>query len=399
MDKALPGGFKKSGDAMSGKETAGTIHSASVLVRFTLRVVVPLVLSLAGHGCTITYPAVAAFDEYHESLSGYVSHDLLTGGGKVELKAARSGFICSGYASPPHIVPNALTCGGQVGKVQLLCSDGRRINALWQAESCTSGFGRGTDDKGATLAFRFDASLDEPRALALVQSSLAATTSKPELPVYEPKKTRAEKGFSTGTAFYVSRNGHLVTNWHVIDGAESLLVLGSDGGAREAVLVSSDPSNDVALIKVDGTAVPLPVSNDGQLEKGEEVFTLGYPLVQLQGQEQKATFGRVNSLSGLQGDIRFVQIDVPIQPGNSGGPLVNRRGEVVGVVTATLDQLVALQTAGSLPQNVNYAVKSDYVVPLLRMHGVAPLLSHGQPGDIPELIRRAEDSVALLIAK
>jgi S1-C subfamily serine protease len=70
-------------------------------------------------------------------------------------------------------------------------------------------------------------------------------------------------------------------------------------------------------------------------------------------------------LSGIQGDIRYFQIDVPVQPGNSGGPLLNEDGLVVGVVTATLNYRTAMKASGSLPQNVNYAVKSDYILTLL----------------------------------
>jgi len=92
---------------------------------------------------------------------------------------------------------------------------------------------------------------------------------------------------------------------------------------------------------------------------------LGYPLITIQGQEQKATFGKVNALSGIQDDIRFLQIDVPIQPSNSGGPLIDRKVRVIGVTNATLDVLNTLKESGSLPQNVNYAVKSDYIILLI----------------------------------
>jgi S1-C subfamily serine protease len=96
------------------------------------------------------------------------------------------------------------------------------------------------------------------------------------------------------------------------------------------------------------------------------VFALGFPLTNIQGQEQKATFGHVNALSGIKGDIRLFQVDVPIQPGNSGGPLLTAEGLVVGVVTATLNPLFTLKSAGAIPQGVNYAVKSDYILPLLQ---------------------------------
>ena len=134
----------------------------------------------------------------------------------------------------------------------------------------------------------------------------------------------------------------------------------------EAALLKSDPANDLALLKVETTSSPIPIPSQTRMARADEVFTLGYPDITIQGQTRKATFGRINALSGIKDDVRFFQVDVPIQPGNSGGPLINDKGEVLGIVTMTLDAIVSLIAKGSLPQNVNYAVKSDYLVPLLR---------------------------------
>lgn len=126
-------------------------------------------------------------------------------------------------------------------------------------------------------------------------------------------------------------------------------------------------------------------------------MTLGYPLVALQGQSQKASFGRVNSLSGIQDDIRFIQIDVPVQPGNSGGPLLDNEGNVVGVVTATLNQLVTLRESGTLPQNVNYAVKSDYVIPLLP--DSKEVVIDGRPDEFPDIVLKKESAIVLVVTR
>jgi S1-C subfamily serine protease len=102
-------------------------------------------------------------------------------------------------------------------------------------------------------------------------------------------------------------------------------------------------------------------------------------------------------LSGIQDDIRFLQIDVPIQPGNSGGPLLDRRGNVVGVVTATLNQVTALRASGALPQNVNYAVKSDYVIPIVPATVIAA--QQDVVREFPEVVRSAEAAIVLVVAR
>jgi S1-C subfamily serine protease len=220
----------------------------------------------------------------------------------------------------------------------------------------------------------------------------------PDLPPpYRPKETRREKGFATGTGFFVSQSGHLVTNFHVIEDSTNIQVRLPNGQIADAEVVKLDPANDVALLKVETRSEALALSD--KLEKGEQVLTIGFPNVALQGNESKVTFGNVNALSGIKGDLRFTQIDVPIQPGNSGGPLINERGEVVGVVTATLETLHALRQSGQLPQNVNYAVKSDYVLPLLK--GI-PQTADSQKGagvSRKEIIEKASQAVVLVIAK
>jgi len=178
--------------------------------------------------------------------------------------------------------------------------------------------------------------------------------------------------------------------------------LTTDNIEFEAQIIKGDPANDVALLKVLAETKPLPFFDQSRISKGEEVFTLGYPLMLIQGQEQKATFGRINSLSGITDDFRFMQIDVPVQPGNSGGPLINTKGEVIGVVTATLDQLITLKISGALPQNVNYALKFEYVIPLLRHYlsekPIKQIVSE-ESKKVADLIKLAEPSVILIIAK
>jgi S1-C subfamily serine protease len=245
--------------------------------------------------------------------------------------------------------------------------------------------------------------MTQSEATAYINQLARAVAYKPSLPpVYKPSETRKEKGFATGTGFFVSNNGYMITNYHVIEGAREIAIVKCDGSILNAKFIKGDPVNDVALIKVNVITKPLRFSDKVSLLKGEEVFTLGYPLLVLQGQEQKATFGRVNALSGIKGDIRFCQIDIPVQPGNSGGPLLDKKGNVIGVVTSTLDEYIAMRVSGHIPQNVNYAVKSDYIIPLVRdtigEDGVT-IGSKASKKELPELIKSLEPSVALVVSR
>lgn len=360
-----------------------------------------LVVTLLLSACSIKYKAVGSFDNYNEVFVGEVDHNLLSGSAYIVAETKNSKIRCEGQSYVTYMPPFALGCAGQRGKAPLICSDDRKITIDWVAHSCTTGSGQGKDQNGAT--FRLAFGFDEAEAQAALDKLSTSVESKPKLPVYKPKEFRQEKGFATGTGFFVSNDGYVVTNFHVIEGAKSITVVNtSDGKEFVAKLIQTDPINDVAILKIDAKTTGLPLVTNFIGSKGDEVLTLGFPLISIQGQEQKATFGRINALSGIQGDARLIQIDVPIQPGNSGGPLLNNRGEVIGVVTATLNQIVTLRESGSLPQNVNYAVKIDYILPLLRniQHIKTTNASSSSSNlGMSQIVSRREPSVVLIIAK
>jgi serine protease Do len=125
-----------------------------------------------------------------------------------------------------------------------------------------------------------------------------------------------------------------------------------------ATVVREDSADDLALLKVQGQFKALGIST-ADADLGQEVFTIGFPDIRLQGTEPKYTDGKVSSLAGLKDDPTEYQVSVPVQPGNSGGPLVDTAGNVRGVIVARLDDMAALRSVGSLPQNVNYAIKGS----------------------------------------
>jgi S1-C subfamily serine protease len=139
----------------------------------------------------------------------------------------------------------------------------------------------------------------------------------------------------------------------------------TSAGTIDAKVVRVDSANDLALLKAEGHFAPLPITSSRAVKLGGTVATIGFPVPDLQGSSPKLTKGEISSLTGMHDDPREFQISVPVQPGNSGGPLVNQNGNVVGIVEAKLADIETLKTTGSLPQNVNYAVKSSLVLSFL----------------------------------
>lgn len=163
----------------------------------------------------------------------------------------------------------------------------------------------------------------------------------------------------TGTGFFITMDGYILTCLHVVENSTRIEI---HVGNRmyPASLIREDPNNDLAILKVNGSFPALAFSTHRSAKMGQDVFTVGFPNPGLQGVSAKYTKGTISSLTGFQDDLRFYQISIPIQPGNSGGALLDEYGNLLGVVVAMLSARTAFQVSGSLPQNVNYAVKSLY---------------------------------------
>lgn len=179
---------------------------------------------------------------------------------------------------------------------------------------------------------------------------------------------------SSGTGFAITSNGLIATNHHVIDGAKTIKVRGINNDFNRtysAKLVISDKNNDLAIIKIDdysfanlGT-VPYTINANGS-NVGENIFVLGYPLRATMGDEVKLTNGIISSKTGFQGDVTSYQISAPVQPGNSGGPLLNSKGQLIGVINA--------KHIGA--ENASYAVKSSYLTNLIDLLDYPPTLQN-----------------------
>lgn len=194
----------------------------------------------------------------------------------------------------------------------------------------------------------------------------------------------------TGTAFLVSRDGYAVTCAHVVkDATEVRLAIA--GKELRASVIAADEKNDVAVLKVEASGQPtIPIGLASEVEAGAHVWVLGYPLASVLGDTVKVTSGTISGVT-VQGTQRIIQIDAAVNPGNSGGPLLNDRGEVIGIVNA---KIVGAEVTG-----VGFAIPVNYAVQLLRNEGV-PLEAAAAKAalDGAALTRKAGPAVALVKA-
>lgn len=168
----------------------------------------------------------------------------------------------------------------------------------------------------------------------------------------------------SGSGFLITSQGHIITNHHVAPPGTKIQVI-TRFGALSATVLKTDESNDLSLLKVDGTFVPMALSTSSKVRLGATVATIGFPNTEMQGFSPKLTKGEISSLSGLRDDPKYFQISAAVQPGNSGGPLFDSFGNVVGVVTAKINQKAAIAKTGTIAENVNYAVKSSHLLAFL----------------------------------
>lgn len=183
----------------------------------------------------------------------------------------------------------------------------------------------------------------------------------------------SERPTSTGTSF-VAAEGKLLTNNHVVEGCGHMVARNAAGQEQTAVVVATDRRRDLALLTIPaGFGPPLSFRSAPDVKRGETVVTYGFPLFGLLTSGPTLTTGNINALSGLRDNQTNYQISAPVQPGNSGGPLFDGQGNVIGIVVAKLNAArIAELTDGDIPQNVNFAVKGTVALDFLREHGVMP---------------------------
>ncbi|MCF8292422.1 MAG: trypsin-like peptidase domain-containing protein [Chitinophagaceae bacterium] len=170
-----------------------------------------------------------------------------------------------------------------------------------------------------------------------------------------------------GSGFFINEKGYIATNYHVVKDASAIQVEYFQKGIKNtfsAEVIVTDKQNDLAIIQINDTkfkhlpSIPYVFSSTIK-DVGSEVFALGYPIANVMGDEIKFTDGKISSKTGIKGDITVYQISVPIQPGNSGGPLFDNKGNLVGITSSALNK----EYFNS--ENVNYAIKTTYLKNLI----------------------------------
>lgn len=220
----------------------------------------------------------------------------------------------------------------------------------------------------------------------------------------EKSDPNAWKG--NGSGFFLNQEGYIATNYHVIEGATTLQANFTRNGKVEsypASVIATDQQNDLAIIKISDSSfrnvsqIPYGLLTRTK-DTGSEVFALGYPMADVMGSEVKFTDGKISSKSGIQGDIRVYQISVPIQPGNSGGPLFDMEGNIVGITSSGLNRDYFKS------ENVNYAIKASYLKTLMESCPQEIVLKEKEQGSISNIsltdrIKQYEDFVVLILTK
>lgn len=194
--------------------------------------------------------------------------------------------------------------------------------------------------------------------------NLEIASNNPAINPKAPNKQSAEKektNFSqSGTCFFISKDKAL-TNFHVVEKAAEIEIIDSLDRKITASISKKDSSNDLAVLKfdIDPPSI-IKFSQLGSLKQGAKILALGFPLTSILGKEIKITDGIVSSLTGISDESHLFQMTNPLQPGNSGGPVITETGELIGVSVSTADAKQFFDLTGHIPQNINWAIKSDY---------------------------------------
>jgi hypothetical protein len=232
------------------------------------------------------------------------------------------------------------------------------------------------------------------------------------------KRQPTRKSNSTGSGFFVSKLGHVVTNQHVVNNCKSVTVGDNANKQVIATVLESDKRNDLALLRISnmttasvetkslvaklGLAVT-PLASQGlfrsdSIELGEDVVVAGFPFGDIFSNTVKITKGIISAKRGIGDNTGQFQIDAAVQHGNSGGPIYDENGNIIGVVVAQLNKLKVAKAIGSLPENVNFGIKASTVRQFLTSSGLPTKWSkRSKRMSTKDIARIAENQTVMVV--
>ncbi|MDA8983298.1 trypsin-like peptidase domain-containing protein [Planktomarina temperata] len=223
---------------------------------------------------------------------------------------------------------------------------------------------------------------------------VAKPVPKPQSPAPKPQ-SKEIYNVASGTGFYVSDAGHIITNHHVIDGCKDIKVH-SKGEVLTTLKIADDRQNDLALLKVSHKPSHVfPLSGDSPYPL-QDIVVAGFPFGDRVSSSLKFTKGIVSSLSGIGNNYSEIQIDAALQPGNSGGPIIDEYGNIIAVAVAKLDMKKILKDYGVIPENTNFGIKTSAVRNLLQGNAVSTKPPNTEILSKQALSRTATDGTVFL---
>lgn len=214
------------------------------------------------------------------------------------------------------------------------------------------------------------------RNIDMSQAVAARAPAPPAANVPQAPPNQQARQVSTGTGWIVAAE-RVMTNEHVINGCNRIILRTPEGRWLAATPPARvDAALDLAVLAVPGISGPiLPIRSGPAVRRGESVIAYGFPLAGLLSSDPKLTRGEVNGLAGIADNRNQIQISAEVQPGNSGGPLLDMQGNVVGVIVSKLNAQRVAQRTGDIAQNVNFAIRSEATLAFLQRAQVTPRLT------------------------
>ena len=332
-------------------------------------------IAAALSACTL--PVVATFDDedtvYHGSATQVVG---IGANGEIKISNSKD-KVCTGTY---HYLNSDISIRiiSLVGVAAVRCNDGTSASMRFRSITKYSGWGTGKTNKGTKISFTYGMNEDEARMyLNLPEQSLDEASglgnddgggSQSPAKQVDTKEIR-ELGLGSG--FFISNQGHLLTNNHVVRGCEYMQIKLPDGSQQRGETLFTDSINDLAVVKVNyAPPVIATFPATPSYRVGDDVLVFGFGLGYELSSSGILTTGTIGALSGYGDDSRFMQITATMQHGNSGGPLSDRMGNVIGINTSGLDAVQYYNKHGISAEAANFSVKELVIKTFLKAHSL-----------------------------